>query len=383
MNGEEAYLEAVRTYADGVRVLFAPTGVVAGDRGRTGPTSHSDLADQAEKLVPVSTEVNQAAVARMAEAPAEARADTEIALLAKAVTDLEISAYLYQVAREEEAGREWHAPAADDRSRESAQFAEPYLELLLGEREAPEPEERGPGKALDVVAAREELLESSGSVLFLISRRATKTSKVALQGVMAIGLGELVDAVAIVGMEIAEALGAAEKVKGLYKLFRGFLDSAMGAVTALLGPKLARTVAAEARKWAEKLDLGEHVGTLMEKLYQTQETKKIIHPVIENTTADLDSFVAVIDQVSGLNEKYRQQTELVGTILDKAGWLTAIPAAVLPEVRLLLCAVYLVLAGYVIFLGADYVDAPGAGWVDRVPGVRRVIEDTLAAPQGG
>jgi len=383
MNRNEGYLEAIRAYSDGVRVLFAPTGVAAGDRGGSGPTSYSDLADQAEKLLPVSAQVTQAAAARMAGAPAEARADTEIALLAKALTDLEISAYLYQVAREEEAGRSWHAPAADDRSRGSARFAEPYLDLLLGERAAPESEDRGPGRPLDVAAAQGELLAGSGSALFLISRRATNTSEVALQRLLAIGLGELVDAVAIVGMEVAEALGAAEKVEGLYKLFRGFLDRAMGALIALLGPELAKTVAEEAKKWAEKLDLGEHVGTLMEKLYQTQETKKALQPVIENAAADLDTFVTAIDQVGGLSERYRQQTELVDTILDKAQWLAAIPAAAVPKVHLLLGAVYLMLAGYVIFVGADYVDAPRVGWLDRVPGVRRVIEDNLAAPQGG
>jgi hypothetical protein len=85
--------------------------------------------------------------------------------------------------------------------------------------------------------------------------------------------------------------------------------------------------------------------------------------------------------VGGLNEKYRQQTKLVNTILDKAGWLAAIPAAALPKAYLLVSAVYLVLAGYVIFLGADYVDAPRVSWFDRIPGVRRVIEDTLGGPQ--
>lgn len=382
MNENKTYLEAARAYADGVRVLFAPTGVAAGDRGRVGPSSYSDLAHQAGKLLPVSAEVNEAAVTRMAQAPAEARAGTEIALLAKALTDLEVGAYLYQVAREEEAGQQWHAATADDRSRRSARFTETYLDLLLSERDALQPSERGSDTVTDVPAARAELLAGSASALLLISQRSTKTSEAAVQGVLAIGLGELSNSVAIVGMEIAEALGKAEKVEELYKLFRGFLDRARGAIIALLGPELAKAVAEEARKWAEKLDVGEQIGVLTEKLYRTQETKETIRPVIENATADLDVFVNAIDQVGGLNEKYRQQTKLVDTILDKAGWLAAIPAAALPKAYLLVSAVYLVLAGYVIFLGADYVDAPRVSWFDRIPGVRRVIEDTLGEPQG-
>jgi hypothetical protein len=377
MNGTEEYLETVRAYSDGVRVLLAPAGIAAGDRGRAGPTSYADLAGQAEVLLPVSAQVNQAAAARLAAAPAQARADAEIALLAKALTDLEIGAYLQQAARQEEAKSEWYAPAADDRSRASAQFAEPYLELLLGEGAALEAEERGPGQPHDVAAARGALLASSGSALLLISQRATSTSETALQRLLAIGLGELANAVAAVGMGVAEALGAAETVSELYKLVRGFVDRAMDALLALLGPELAKIAAEEAKKWAEKLDLGEPIGILMEKLYQTQQTKSELQPVIESAPAALNAFVSAIGRVDGLNEKYRRQTELVGTILDKARWLAAIPATVVPNVPLLLAVLYLVLAGYVIFLGADYVDAPPVGWLDRVPGVRRVIEADL------
>jgi hypothetical protein len=383
MNGSEDYLETARAYSDGVRVLFAPTGAAAGDRGRLGPASYSDLAGQAGELLPMSGRLTQAAVGRMAEAPAEARAESEVALLAKALTDLEVSGYLYQAAREQEAGSRWSEAATGDRSRGLSRTAEPYLALLLGEPEAPESEERGPGEPRNVAAARQELLTGSSTAFHLISQRAAGTSELALERLLAIGLGELAGAVATVGMELAEVVGVAEKVSELYELFRGFLDKAMASLFALLGPKLAKTVAQEAGKWAKKLDLGEHIGTLTELLYQTQESKAVLRPVIESAEADLDTFVTVIKQVGGLNEKYRKQTELVDTILDKLRWVAMIPKAALPKVHLVLAALYLVLGGYVIFLGADYVDAPRVSWLDRVPGVRRVVETSLGAPQGG
>jgi hypothetical protein len=37
----------------------------------------------------------------------------------------------------------------------------------------------------------------------------------------------------------------------------------------------------------------------------------------------------------------------------------------------------------VVLLGADYVDAQGVQWLDRVPGVRRVVKVNLKPPQGG
>lgn len=382
MNENEEYLEAVRAYSDGVRALFAPTGVAAGDRGRSGPTSYSDLADQAEELLPLSATVNQVAAGRLAGAPAEESSDLEVALLAKALTDLEVGGYLHQAARQEEAQSKWPAAAADDRSRALARFAGTYLELLLGERTAPVAKERGLAQPRDVAAARGELLAGSGSALALISQRATSASEMALRRLLAIGLGELAHAVAAVGMGAATALGAAERVSKLYELVREFLDRALDAIIAVLGPELAKTAAEEAKKWAEKLDTGEQIATLLEKLFQTQQTKSTLQPVIEGARADLDAFVTAIRQVDGLNEKYRRQTELVSTILDKARWLAAIPATVIPNAPLLLAVLYLVLAGYVVFLGADYLDAPRVGWLDRVPGVRRVIELNLGAPQG-
>ena len=47
MDTTTSYLEAARAYADGVRVLFTPSGVPTGERGGRGPASWTDLADQA------------------------------------------------------------------------------------------------------------------------------------------------------------------------------------------------------------------------------------------------------------------------------------------------------------------------------------------------
>jgi len=44
---------------------------------------------------------------------------------------------------------------------------------------------------------------------------------------------------------------------------------------------------------------------------------------------------------------------------------------------LVLTALYIVLGGYVIVAGADYVDAHKLSLLNRVPGVRRVVESTL------
>ena len=55
-----------------------------------------------------------------------------------------------------------------------------------------------------------------------------------------------------------------------------------------------------------------------------------------------------------------------------------IPAARVPMVELATAAAYLVLLGYVIYTGGDYVDAPKLEKLGRVPGVLHVVETGLA-----
>ncbi|MEC4816341.1 MAG: hypothetical protein SAK29_24195 [Scytonema sp. PMC 1069.18] len=102
MNTPVPYLAIAQNYADGVRVLFAPSGESTGERGGRAPTSPQELAEQAENLSPVSAALTQALAVQRTDADATVRFQASIRLLAKALTDLEISAYLLQAARDEE-----------------------------------------------------------------------------------------------------------------------------------------------------------------------------------------------------------------------------------------------------------------------------------------
>ena len=55
-----------------------------------------------------------------------------------------------------------------------------------------------------------------------------------------------------------------------------------------------------------------------------------------------------------------------------------ISAAALPASKLLLAGVYLVLGVYIVAAGGDYIDAPHLRFLNRVPGVRQVVEVRLA-----
>lgn len=68
MTTTDSYLAIAQRYADGIRVLFAPSGVGTGERGGQGSTSPQDLAEQAKNLSPVSKDLTQAIAAQLTNA---------------------------------------------------------------------------------------------------------------------------------------------------------------------------------------------------------------------------------------------------------------------------------------------------------------------------
>ena len=135
MPSTNSYLDAAREYADGVRVLFAPVGAPTGERGGVGPVSPQDLATQAEKLLEASAKVTVEAENRLAtETDDAAKAQASTQLLAKALTDLEISSHLLNAAGDEEAKIVWTRGAGTVRGASSRQSVEELLAIMVEDR---------------------------------------------------------------------------------------------------------------------------------------------------------------------------------------------------------------------------------------------------------
>ena len=338
-----------------------------------------DLVAQAESLAPLSADLTQAAAVRLADDDPAVRAQASTSLLAKALTDLEVSLYLLQAAEDEEDGIAWQAGAGPERGGAGLGGIEERLRLLLGEVEGgPAAVERGGEGPRDVATARVELSNSVTDALDLISQRASQTGQAALGGLLTLGLAEVAQAAGIVGLDVAKALGVAEKVSRLYSLFRDFAVKAYDALVALLGEQLAGTAAERVMGWLEQFSEGEQFRNLLEKLYETQRTGLDLGRLVAQSPAGLEKFAAAIERVDGLEAAYGRQIDLAEHLLRGLKMLAFVPGAALPQARLLTAAAYIVLGAYVVWAGADYVDARHVERLNRVPGVRRVVEGQLA-----
>jgi hypothetical protein len=380
MEATGSYLAAAQAYADAVRVLFAPPGAPTGERGRRGPASFTDLAGQAERLSSLSAQLTQSISAQLEHPAAPARAQASIASLAKALTDLEVSAYVLQAAVDEEEKVAWARSTGSERSVVRLGPREQYLLLLLGglDHDGGRTERRG-NRRIGAQEARTRLSVSIGDALDLVRERATKTGQAAFEGLLGLGVAEVAMAAGLLGTDIADAIGQAEKVTRLYVIFRDFAFRSYGSVIALFGQPLAQEAAQHVLEWVDDLRNGRLLGELVEKLYETEQTGHDLRQLTASSQAGREQFLAAIEGIHELETSYGIQTSLADKLLRGFRFLGGVPAAALPQGKLLVAAAYIVLGAYVVLAGADYVDAKRLKLLDRVPGVRQVVETKLIA----
>lgn len=380
--------DSARAYAAGVRAFFAPGAApeAVADRERwgagAGAVSVAELTQRAEVLAPLSAELTASVAARLDVEEAEAGLQAAVSLLAKALTDLEVSRALLRAMEEEELapsapglrslGAERGAPLA------RPAHLEQTLQLLLEEQPLKAAAvERGAALPKTVTAARAQLTGDVETALLLIRDRAASAGWEALGGIAGMGLGPLTQAASLVGLEAAELLGQAANLTRLVELVRAFLVEAVRALQALLGPVVLQAVGGQVVDWLKEAATEKRFGRLVESLYATEPTAAALATVIQDSPADLEHFVAALQGVEALGAAYRTQVELAGKIL-KALKLARVPlAAAAPQSVLFLAAFTLLVGGYVVLAGGDYVDAQRLKRIDRVSGVRKVVEMKL------
>lgn len=388
MNTQDRYLESARAYADGIRTLFGPSGPSmkgqggrdrrGGERGVVqGPTSYEDLAKKAEKLSSVSDDFTRVIASQLADTDPAVSMEGSTRMLAKALTDLDVSAQLLQAAEDEKNKERFDKSRGAERSTKGFGASEEYLKILLGEDKAVRRKTERRGGPSNIAQARSLLFTSIEDTLSLISDRANKTAQSAVGGLVGLGAGELAQAAGALGMNIAGILGQAERVSRLYDLFRSFVSKVYDALVALVGESLMQKAGQKVVEWLNELKGGKYFTEILEALYQTKPTQEELKKFVGDSQAALEKFTSAIQGVDGLSDGYGNQVKLAEKLLKGLKFIGGLSEAVLPQAKLIFGAAYIALGGYVVLAGADYVDSPRIKWLDRVSGVRRTVEDNL------
>jgi hypothetical protein len=378
MVSDGSYPAIVSAYAEGVRTFFEPGAPLKGERAGITPVSVTGRAGRAGTLLPLSAGLVVSANARLAiEDPSE-RQQATICLLAKALTDLEVSQALFQAASEEKGGSEVRQIERGAALTRPADL-DHVLQLMSGiETEAMGLTQRGLYLPSTIESARPYLTGNVQTTLRLIRDRAAGAGWEALGGIAGLGAGQLAQAAGLVGMDVAGLLGQTARITRLYELVRGFLGQAISSVKALLGPALAQAVGTQVVTWIKEAAGSIKFGRLLEKLYQTEAAAADLGIKIKESAAGLPRLIAAIRGIDALEAAYRKQIELINKILKAMKFIALIPPAALPQGKLVLAAVYMLMGGYSVLAGGDFSDAPNLKLIDRVAGVRRILEANLA-----
>jgi hypothetical protein len=369
---ETNYSLVAQDYADNVRALFAiSTEGAAPDRGAGELRSSEELATQAEKLAGKSDALTkEAEKVLVTNLDPDKLGETVTQLMAKALTDLRISARLLEVAagEGEEALRQRGAierSAGDGSTEELLQVITGARPVALTDRSIVT------SKALE--SARTELLQTIDDTLALISTRTSKTGQAAVTGLFGIGLGQVGQAAGLLGQNVAQALGQAGTLSRWYGYVVDFALKAYDSVIAALGPTVSKIAGQKVLDWFAEVKEAKFFGRVLEQMYGTKKTQEELVPIINQSTAQSEDFTAATQKLVKLGDLCSYQLGLIDKLLKGVKFLGAIPVAILPYGALLMALFYVSTCAYVVLSGADYVDAETIKLLDRVPGVRQIV----------
>ena len=332
-----------------------------------------DPAQAAGRFVARAADLTPVFVTRLAQADLgdQVRAAAAAQLLAKALVETGVAEYLVDTAR---------TPAGSKPSSRAARSlaeVEPFLAIVTtGQFEV-----TARRAAVDVEAyadldtARLHVKTAVVDACALVSQRAAKSGQTALAGLAGLGFGTLAKAVDMVGSGLSFKIGD-EAAGTLYGRARDSLVSAYSSIRALLGDTAANAAGAQMKTWVDELATGALFANVLERWYRTSEARARLGARIDASAPPAARWVAAANGLDALRRQYAGQADLVDKLLKGMKIVSLLPPAALPEATLLLGAAHVALGGYIVFAGADAVDAPVG--LQRVAGIRRIVEQALA-----
>jgi hypothetical protein len=316
-----------------------------------------------------------AAAKQLKNKSAARRAEASAQLLAKACLDLDVSQRLIEQAQAEQGGAK---PKSITRSAASRAPAD-LLDVIEGKAA---PSKTKSVRSRGVGATKESLATFSVATTQLIVERATNTGVESLGKILALGAFELIKGLELATVDVGAMLGKGEKVSMLIQLGKDYIAKAFDALKNLLGPQLFEMAMKLAREQLEKLKTkkDEWTAKAIEKLYETEKTNKAVIALIAERNAPAEKIDAASQGILSLSDAFAKQVALIQKFYGYVGYANLLPMASIPQAKLVIALVYLLLGGYIVVAGADFVDAPNLDVkiLNRVPGVKTVVEMALA-----
>ncbi|MBC8449683.1 MAG: hypothetical protein H8D78_18275 [Chloroflexi bacterium] len=335
------------------------------------PPSSEEVAERSEELLARNADVTQAWAAKLESDDVLARQVAEIRLLAACTADLALADDLVNLDR----GK----PRLTSRGRYGPSVSQDLLQLLTMSDEEIVKQALTPKRLRGVTRAAgpaaDRMQEAVDTTLDHLLEGTADTGQRAIEGLILMDAALLLEAARIVGGDIAEKLG-----EGLSRLMQSavrYILAAYDKVALLLGAEKMAEIREQILGWITDLQEGELFPELVEKLFQTEALKGEVAGWLAASSvsdATLGETRATVEQ---LDAAFGSKMELADKIISSLALVKLLPPTMTPVGRLVIAAVYLGLAGYVVFTGYDHVDSDRWKLIDRVSGVRQVAQEAL------
>ena len=370
------YSTLVADYAAELSELFAPESARAAGRPPQAP-GPDELADRAERLAPLAADLTRRTAEFLSDDDPSVCLGAEQNLLAQAAAALRVADGLLAATGEE----------ADEGVRSAGGAAEPAFDDILAIIKAPLADTGtaalGDAESIGTRAVNkataDELLAACDAAIDQILSGVGAFGRDSLAGLVGLDTALLKKAAQLIGGEAADVIAKlGEQASRLVAKGVAFIVQAYDSILAALGQDATSELRQKAAEWIERLQEGGAIADILGGVFETGDTRQRIADLVAVSAAAPPVLGEAEAAVEALPAGYQARTKLAGQILAGLGILKRIPAARVPMVELATAAAYLVLLGYVIYTGGDYVDAPKLEKLGRVPGVLHVVETGLA-----
>jgi hypothetical protein len=371
------YQAVVAAYAQALQGLFAPPREPARGRPASVPAP-GELIERADQLAAAAAALRQETVSFLAVEDIDTRLGAEQHLLAQAAANLQVADGLLAAA----AAAGEIEPAATRGPAIATPVFDPLLALLatpLTEVGATARSLAAPTRGQLKAVSRAELIAAVDEAIGAILDAVADHARDVLAGIVGLDTALLKQAAGMISQELSELVEKlGEQGSKLVAKAVAFVVQAFDNLLAALGKDVTDEMRKRAAEMLERLQQGDVVAGLLRMAFEVPQSQRRIAVLVESSQAPEILLGQTGAAVAALPAGFAARTKLAGQLLAALGVLKRIPATRLPMVELATAATYVALLGFVLYVGADYVDAPRLERLGRIPGVVHVVETGLA-----
>ena len=384
MTDQSSFKDTWSSYESAVKALYeAPVGVQATAERSVGQMYTARLETNSEQVVTQAKAVRDVLHSSLSSSDLDIRELATLKLLAAAAYDLSIANDMLDLEKVKPE-RGYQAERSSRGALQSDEELNKVLDAPMDEGMSGLLEVERAAYPEDAESARLLLEKTITTYLNVIPKNSGELGQTAVSGVLTAGLGPAQGALSLAMQEILSRVP-----EGITLIARRAAEMVLESIAKLrtaVGEDQQKQVEDQAVKWLKDIqDQKDTVASLLNRLYETpriaEETAGIIG------SAPQDAAAAAYNQATEALEKLldgSKKTRLtLGTVMRVMAFAKTPLMATPPWGTLAVYAFYVVILGYAVYSGGDYLDWYRTGetaWLDRVKGIRTVVRLSLAPP---